>query len=106
MPPPLVATGERHTARSEVVPEDAWTSVVAYSDRISATAVLGLLAGHEMPCYIASNEHVPGLGSHFSVCVPTRLLHRARWILEQARVSESELTELAMRTPPEGSADN
>jgi hypothetical protein len=88
-----------------MMPDDAWSSVAAYSDRMSAEAILGLLAGEQLPCYIASNEHVPGLGSNFSVRVPARLLHRAQWILEQARVTESELTDLALRVPTDGSAD-
>ena len=72
-----------------------WARVAAYSDRISAEAILGLLAEEGLPSYIGSNEYVPGLGSHFAVFVPADLLRRAQWILEQARVSEEELTYLA-----------
>jgi hypothetical protein len=102
---PRGARPEQSMAWSTVMLNDVWASVAAYSDRMSAEAIVGLLAGQQMPCYIASNEHIPGLGSSFSVCVPARLRHRAQWILEQARVTESELTELAMRCPADGSAD-
>jgi hypothetical protein len=79
--------------------------VATYADRASAEAVAGLLAGNELPYYIASNEHVPGLGSSFSVRVPARLLHRAEWVLAQCRVSEGELIYLATGTLPGGADD-
>ncbi len=85
--------------------DDSWCSVADYPDRISAEAIVGLLNGADVPCYIASNEHVPGLGSAFSVRVPVSLVRQAEWLLEQSRVSDSELTELAMRMPRDGSTD-
>jgi hypothetical protein len=85
--------------------DDTWSSVGDYPERVSAEAILGLLAGEGFPCYIASNAHVPGLGSVFSVRVPSSLLGRAQALLEHGPVSDSELTELALREPPEGSAD-
>jgi hypothetical protein len=72
-----------------------WSVVAKFGDRISAQALYGLLEAEKVPCYFASNEVVPGLGSEFAVLVPTRLLHRARWICEQSRVSEQELADLA-----------
>ena len=86
------------------MPNDTWTSVSDYADRASAEALLGLLTGEAVPCYIASNEHVPGLGSSFRVCVPSQLAQRAKSILEQGRVSESELTDLAMSEPRDASS--
>jgi hypothetical protein len=77
------------------VSNTSWVSVAAYSDKISAEATLGLLSGAGLPAYIKSDEHVPGLGSHFCVSVPSDRAHQARRILEQGRVSETELTELA-----------
>jgi hypothetical protein len=87
------------------VPDDKWAAVASFSDRASAEAILGLLIGNNLPGYIASNEHVPGLGTNFSACVPAHLLHRAQWILEQCRVSEEELTYLATGELPEGAED-
>ncbi len=83
----------------------SWPSVADYPDRLSAEAILGLLTGAGVPCYIASNEFVPGLGSAFSVRVPAHLARQARWLLEQSRVPDAELTELAMRMPRDESTD-
>ena len=74
---------------------EAWSTVVAYRDRPSAEAVLGLLEAEHVPCYIASDEFLPGLGSEFAVRVPAGLLHRAQWLLEQVQVTDAELTYLA-----------
>jgi len=87
------------------MPDEPWTTVVSYTDRISAEAVLGLLAGEQLPCVIASAEHVPGLASDYSVRVPSRLLHRARWILAQSQVSDAELNYLATGELPDASND-
>ncbi len=74
---------------------NAWVSVATYSDRLSAEALLGLLEHEGIPAYIRSDEHVPGLGSNFSVSVPPDVVRRARWLLEATPVTESELTYLA-----------
>ena len=73
-----------------------WINVATYSDRLSAEAVLVVLSGEGVPAYIRSDEHVPGLGSNFSVSVPSELERRARWLLQGEPVSENELTSLAM----------
>jgi len=78
-----------------------WVNVDSFADRFSAEALVGLLAGEGVPAHIASDEPIPGLARNFSVLVPPELLHRARWILSQEPVSESELTRLAMRTTAE-----
>ena len=75
-----------------------WVNVDSFSDRFSADALVGLLAGEGIPAYIAADEPIPGLARSFSVLVPPDLLHRARWILNQEPVSESELTYLAIGT--------
>jgi hypothetical protein len=79
--------------------DDKWISVADYTDRISAEAIVGLLGQEKLPCYIFSNAHIPGLGSAFSVRVPPHILSQAQSLLEQSRVSESELTDLAMSVP-------
>ncbi|MGH8140367.1 MAG: hypothetical protein ACREVV_19500 [Steroidobacteraceae bacterium] len=76
--------------------KSTWISVATYSDRISAEAILGLLTGEGLPAYIKSDEHVPGLGSNFSVSVPPDMARRAQRLLQEAHVSEKELTELAL----------
>jgi hypothetical protein len=84
------------------VPADHWSGVASYSERISAEAVLGLLAQGGVPGRISSDESLPGLATFFCVVVPTGLLHRARFLLAEAQVSESELTYLATRELPDG----
>jgi cell division septation protein DedD len=78
-----------------IVSNTSWVSVAAYSDKMSAEAILGLLSGAGFPAYIKSDEHVPGLGFHFCVFVPPDRVRQARRILEHGRVSEQELTDLA-----------
>jgi len=87
--------------REANVSNASWVSVETYSDKISAEAILGLLTGAGLPAYIRSDEHVPGLGSRFSVFVPSDRERQARRILEQGPVSDSELTELAMAVKPD-----
>jgi hypothetical protein len=81
--------------------EDTWSSVATYSDRISAEAILALLAAENISGYIASNEHIPGLGSEFSVLVPSQWRSRAMAVLEQSHVPEKELALLATGELPE-----
>ena len=79
-----------------IVNNTTWVGVDSFPDRFSAEALVGLLAGEGVPAYIASDEPIPGLARNFSVLVPPDLLHRAHWILKQAPVSETELTDLAI----------
>ena len=83
--------------------EQSWVSVTIYSDRVSAEAALGLLAANEIPAYISSDEHVPGLGTRFSILVPSELLSRAQWLLRESNLSERELTYLATGELTDGS---
>ena len=78
-----------------------WSVVAKFGDRISAQALFGLLESENLPCYFASNEAVPGLGSEFAILVPTELLARAQRIREQSHVSVEELTFLATGELPD-----
>ena len=75
--------------------DKSWADVVVYTDRVTAEATTGLLSDEGIPAYVASNEHVPGLGTSFAVMVPRESAHRARWILRALQISEAELTYLA-----------
>lgn len=85
--------------------DDRWSSVGDYGERVAADAILELLSREGLPCYVTSNAHVPGLGSAFSVRVPAPLLACARALLEHEEISDSELTELALREPPQDPGD-
>jgi hypothetical protein len=84
---------------------DTWISIEVYTDRVLADAALGLLGAEGVPCYVASNEFVPGLGSAFSVRVPAGLIGQARLVLDRAPVSDAELTELALIASPQEPPD-
>jgi len=79
---------------------EGWSVVATFGDRISAQALVGLLESEKLPCYLASNAAVPGLGTEFAVLVPAEFLRKAQRTVEQARVSEQELTDLAMSEGP------
>jgi hypothetical protein len=82
-----------------------WVEVDSFADRLSAEAVVGLLASEGVPAYIAADEPIPGLGRNFSVLVPPRLNRRASSILLQAPVSDPELTYLATGELPDPTGD-
>jgi hypothetical protein len=81
---------------------EGWSVVAIFGDRISAQALVGLLECEKLPCYLSSNAAVPGLGTQFAVLVPTEFMPKAQRTMEQARVSEQELTSLAMGESPGG----
>lgn len=76
--------------------DELWTTISAFQDRPSAEATRELLGAEGVPCFIASNEFVPGLGSNFELRVPSALAQRARGLLEQTPISDSELNALAV----------
>jgi hypothetical protein len=81
---------------------DGWSVVASFGDQISAQALSGLLKSEGLPCMMISNAAVPGLGTEFSVLVPTPQLRRAQFIREQNKVSDEELTYLATGELPDG----
>ncbi len=78
---------------------EKWISVADYSDRASADANVELLAEAGVTSHVVSNEHIPGLGTAFSVRVPPDLVERAKSVLMDNQVTEAELTDLALSTP-------
>ena len=75
--------------------DTSWVNVVTYSDKATAEAILGVLTGEGVPAFIKSDEHVPGLGTNFSLFVPSDRLRQAQRLLERGTLSEKELTDLA-----------
>ncbi len=84
---------------------DGWSVVASFGDQISAQALSGLLKSESLPCLMISNAAVPGLGTEFSVLVPTPQLRKAQIIREQNRVSDEELNYLATGELPGGAKD-
>jgi hypothetical protein len=85
---------------------DGWSVVASFGDQISAQALSGLLKSESLPCLMISNAAVPGLGTEFSVLVPTPQLRKAQLIREQNRVSDEELNYLATGELPGGAKDS
>jgi hypothetical protein len=83
---------------------EKWTSVADFSDRASAEANVELLQEAGVTSLVVSNEHIPGLGTAFSVRVPPDLVERAKFVLMDNQVSEAELTDLALSTPRDESS--
>ena len=87
------------------MPIDGWSVVASFGDQISAQALSGLLKSESLACLVISNAAVPGLGTEFSVLVPSEQLRRAQLIREQNRVSDEELDYLATGELPGGPKD-
>jgi hypothetical protein len=83
------------------------TELTQYDDPTSAEVVAGRLICENVPCVLggmATLEHfgfVGGLSGPYTLSVPKTSLTEAKRILDEAPVSDSELTELALRSVPE-----
>jgi hypothetical protein len=81
--------------------------VAQYDDPTSAEVVAGRLSCENVPCCLggmATLEHfgfVGGLSGPYTLSVPKTFLGQARRILNEAPMSDSELTELALSVAPE-----
>ena len=86
----------------------AYLPAATYPDRITAQAMPCLLHESGIPAVLETDGGLPGPGSSCVLQVPTELVHRARWVLEVAQVSDRELTYLATRElscePEDGAA--
>ncbi|MFL6550813.1 MAG: putative signal transducing protein [Povalibacter sp.] len=77
-----------------------WETVAEPTNEAAAQIVFGLLQSESIPSRIKSNVPVPGLAVSFRVQVASGYLARARDILANAAVTEDELTQLAVNSPP------
>ena len=69
--------------------------VASYADLGSADAIAAILQGEGVHAK-AEPVHSPnGPPASYNVCVDPRQAHRARWILQDSDLTESELTYLA-----------
>jgi len=81
--------------------------VARYDDPTSAEVVAGRLLCENVPCCLGGRNTLDRFGfvggnlGPFTISVPKARLAEAKRILDAPPVSESELTELAMRTAPE-----
>jgi hypothetical protein len=77
-----------------------WETIAEPTNEAAAHIVLGLLQSESIPSRVKANIPVPGLGVAFRVQVEKSFVVRARDILANASVSDDELTQLAIDSPP------
>lgn len=77
-----------------MTPEE-WKLFQTFSDRGSAEALVAVLGSEGVPARVESSKLVAGIEARHGVLVPVSLLHRAKWVLADSDLSESELDYLA-----------
>jgi hypothetical protein len=88
-----------------MIHDKGWLVFVAFPDEASATVVAEYLRLNDCLARVIPPCPGPDLAPSAVVLVPGELLHRARWLWEQAQVSEAELIYLAIGELPVGSGD-
>lgn len=83
------------------MPPDDWQPLETFSNHLGAEIVAGVLRADSVPVRVESYGVIPGLEQGSRVLVPAALMHRARWLLAQSKVSDAELDHMAARQPPE-----
>jgi len=74
---------------------DEWQTFQTFSDRGSAEALAAVLDAEGVPARVASSNLVAGIEARHRVLVPSALLHRAKWVLADSDLTDSELDYLA-----------
>ena len=72
-----------------------WKPFATTSDTVSAEAIAGRLRSEGVPVTVRTDVAVLGEARLCQVCVPSDMLHRARWIFDTESFTEAELTFLA-----------
>jgi hypothetical protein len=72
-----------------------WQPFQTFSDRGSAEALAAVLTSEGVPARVESSNLVAGIETRHRVLVPSSLLHRAKWVLADSDLTESELDYLA-----------
>ena len=78
-----------------------WVTAAECADSALAQMIAGQLAAAGIPVRFETPVVMPGLEPGAAVLVPAALGHRARWVLAQGQVSESDLIDLATGTLPD-----
>jgi hypothetical protein len=87
-----------------------FTEVATYNDPTSAEVAAGRLISENVPCWLGGRATLHRLGfvgaysGPYTISVPKACLAEAKKVLNEPPVSDRELTELALRTPPEADA--
>ena len=72
-----------------------WTPFQTFADRGSAEALAVVLDSEGVPARVESSKLVAGVETRHCVLVPKSLVHRAKWVLADTDLSDSELDYLA-----------
>lgn len=72
-----------------------WELFQTFSDRGSAEALAVVLDSEGVPARVESSTLVAGIETRHGVLVPASLVHRAKWVLADSDLSDSELDYLA-----------
>lgn len=76
-----------------------WQTIAVLESDAAARILLGLLQSEGVTARIKEDTPMPGLGLSFRIQVPPEAEQRARSVLLNSRVSDDELTTLAINTP-------
>jgi Putative prokaryotic signal transducing protein len=79
---------------------DRWEWLEDCADHLAAEVIAGQLRAESVPVYIQDVSAIPGLVGSSRIFVPENFMHRARWVLAQAPLSEAELEWLALAPSP------
>jgi hypothetical protein len=79
---------------------DDWSVLEVCSNHLAAEILASLMRSESVPVLIEAIGAVPGLEQGSRVLVPTDLMHRARWVLAQPKLTDEELELLATAKPP------
>ena len=71
---------------------DTWEEIKSFDDSLSAEALAAELRVEGVPAQVINHTHLAGLDDCVSVEVPTRLAHRARFVMKSLKPSEAELS--------------
>jgi hypothetical protein len=80
---------------------DHWEWLEDCPDHLAAEVIAGQLRTESVPVYIQDEAAIPGLVQGSRIFVPENFMHRAKWVLAQAPLSEAELECLALAPSPE-----
>ncbi len=74
---------------------EEWQPFQTFADRGSAQALAVVLDSEGVPARIESSKLVAGIETRHCVLVPASLVHRAKWVLADTDLTDSELEYLA-----------
>ena len=67
------------------------SQIATFPDEASAEACAGLLRADGIPVEVRTMSPLPGIVDEVRVYVPSSMAHRARWLVDSAKVTDEEL---------------